>query len=371
MILEKGEMKATHTVTDPMIVYALKHGKRVTVIQRNMQNAGESVVLSYDESVSADKSGNLWEGLPPSVTLSPDQKHMAYIDSQGLKVINIETDTVRTYITTVGKSKCDDCASTWSVQFAYATYGLAQPQFSGDGEYISFLQAYYEGSAFGLINTSSGSYIPVQGAAGSYNSLHWSPVGQQYIVAETEGGYVTTGLFVSSEGNIGKARNIVPALEKPGSSTPFYGARFSPDGQKIVFIYELLGSKHVGMANPDGTGLTMIAENIEDQMPFFSRDGSSVYFLQRKNDELVLVRHALANKQKSDMVIMPVEYQRWQDEEWIKDGYLAIKGVFDEKGQTIYFGGDKTRLLVLDVENKQVIYASEPFEQFTTFLGFL
>jgi len=163
------EVKAASILEENSVIYALKNEHRVTVIQRNMQNASEAKLMEYDELDRADKSGNLWRGLPPSVSLSPDKKILAYVDTEGLKVYNLESKNTSTYIRKVDQGKCDDCAPKWAVSPMERTYALSQLHWSNDGKFISFLKAHYEGSGYGMIDTQSGEYIPLEEVGGSYN----------------------------------------------------------------------------------------------------------------------------------------------------------------------------------------------------------
>ena len=110
-----------------------------------------------------------------------------------------------------------------------------------------------------------------------------------------------------------------------------------------------------------------MVEKTDARMPFFSIDGNSVLYFQQKNGKQVLVRYNLANQSSSDLIILPSEFNSWNNAYWTKDGFLALVGISSSSGLTL--GGYSTRMLILDIANKKVVYASPMFDQFTNFAG--
>lgn len=364
--LANEEMKASAGLIEKSFIYAIKNEYRSTVYKRDIQSGTQTKILEFDESKKADKSGNLWSGLPPAIALSPNKKSLAFIDKEGLKVFDTQTQTSKTFIrkTEEGSSETD-VPPKWSESSLIGVYNLARPLWSADGKYISFLQSHYEGASLGSIDVESGTYRILQDLSGGYNNLAWSPVGHSYVKASS-GGYDGIGLYVSQT-DIAQADNITAKLGKT-EDTPFLEANFSPDGKRIVFIFEEPGgTKHVAIANNDGTNFTDLGKRSDVQTPLFSAEGNSVFFFQKKNDAYVLVRSDLAGENFSDVMILPAEFNRWENAYWTEDGFLALVGVSSISGLTM--GGDRTRMLILDLTNNKVIYASSIFEQFTTFAG--
>lgn len=364
--LAKDEVKTFSNLVENSLIYAVKNEYTSTVYKRNLQSGAQTKILSFDENRKADKSGNLWSGLPPSVALSSDRKSLAFADKEGLKVYDLQTKNTKTYIRKVSEGECENCAPKWSIDSMGGTYTLARPLWSSDEKYISFLQSHYEGSSFGVIDTVSGAYIALKNVYGGYSNLSWSSVGHSYIKASS-GGYEGTGLYISKQSNIAEADNLAPKLGKT-EDTPFLEASFSPDGKKIAFVFEEpYDVKHLAIANSDGTGFIILAEKTDARMPIFSSDGNSVLYFQKKNDKQVLVRYDLANKKSTDLIILPSEFNRWEKAYWTKDNFLALVGISASSGLTL--GGDSTRMLILDIANKKVIYVSPVFDQFTNFTG--
>lgn len=363
--LAKDEIKASSGLIENNLIYAVKNEYTTIVYRRNVQGGTQTKILEFDENRKADKSGNLWSGLPPSISLSQDGKLLAFADKEGLKVYDLQTKYTKTYIRKASEGECEECAPKWSIDLG-GTYTLARPLWSYDGKYISFLQSHYEGSSFGVIDTASGAYTALKNIYGGYSNLNWSLAGHAYVKASS-GGYEGIGLYVSIKNNIAEANNLALKLGKT-EDTPFLEANFSPNGNKIVFTFEEpYETKNLAITNTDGTGFTVLAEKTDARMPFFSSDGNSVLYFQQKNNKQILVRHDIISKSSSDLIILPVEFNRWDNAYWTKDGFLALVGISSSSGLTL--GGDSTRMVILDVANKKVIYASPVFDQFTNFAG--
>lgn len=352
-------------------IYAVKEEYRSTVYERDLQHGTQTKLFGFDEDVKADAStGNLWDGLPPNVALSPNRGKMAFIDKDGLKVRDLRTGAVKTLISEVGEPEPDcevDCPPKWSISSIVGTYHLARPLWSSDGRFISFLQALYEGASFGIIDAESGAYSALKGVGGGYSNLSWSPVGRAYVKASS-GGYEGSGLLISSQSDITQAENLALKFGMT-EETPFEDASFSPDGKKIVFaFYEPYDAKHLAIVNRDGTGFAVLAEKTDARTPVFSADGHAVLYLQKKHDRQVLVRLDLATGKPADLAILPPEFDRWEKPSWTTDGFLSLVGLSSSSALTL--GGVSARMLILDLAAKKVIYASPTHDLFTTFAGF-
>src|SRR3989344_2997526 len=206
--LAKDEVKAPSNLIENNLIYATKNEYTSTVYRRNLQSGAQTKILEFDENRKADKSGNLWSGLPPSIALSPDRKSLAFADKEGLKVYDLQTKNTKTYIRKVSEGECEDCAPKWSIDSMSGTYSLARPLWSSDGKYVSFLQSHYEGSSFGAIDTMPGAYIALKNVYGGYSNLNWSPTGHSYVKASPGGYYEGVGLYISNQSNIAEADNI-------------------------------------------------------------------------------------------------------------------------------------------------------------------
>lgn len=374
IMLAKEEIKASADLIEKNIIYAAKNKYRSTVYKRNLQNGMHTKIFEFDEHLEVNKSGNLWSGLSPNIALSPDKKNFAFIDDKGLKTYNVSTRNIKTFIrkTEEAPPESDD-PPKWSVASLFNTYILGRPLWSTDNKYISFLEGHYEGGGIGAIDVESSTYLDLP-IFGGYQNMTWSPLGHSYVKA-SGGGYEGNGLYVASKNNIKEPDNLTIPFGI-AEDTPFFEADFSPDGKKIVFTFgepenptgeESYNITHLAIANIDGTDMKILTEKIDAQMPFFSHDGNAVIYSQLKNGRNVLIEYDLTNKTMKDLIMLPSEFNEWEKMGWTKDGFLMLIGVSSSSGLTL--GGDTTRMLILDIKNKNVIYASPVFDQFTNFLG--
>ncbi len=78
--LAGGELLAVRPLSESNLVYAVKEGRRVTILQRNLSTGDERSILQYDEWHKAKHSGNAWEEQTPSAALSEAGNLLAYIE---------------------------------------------------------------------------------------------------------------------------------------------------------------------------------------------------------------------------------------------------------------------------------------------------
>lgn len=293
----------------------------------------------------------------------------------------MQSKNTKTYIRKLKEVNNDngcklDCPPKWSIEGMDNVHIIAKPLWSADGRYISVQGFALGGGGISLIDTlSSGTFDGIDAFASPYE-FNWSSSGHSYVTV-SYGSYGTdTGLYISRQDNITKVINLAPKLGKT-KDTPFFEADFSPDGRRIVFVFREPSpeepykskTKHLAMVNTDGTGFTILVEKTDVKNPFFSRDGNSVLYFQQKNGKQVLVRYDLSSKKSSDLIIFPTEFKHWNywnKPYWTKDGFLALVGV----SFSSVWGGDIARMLILDIANKKVVYASPvAFNDSTHFVG--
>ncbi len=221
----------------------------------------------------------------------------------------------------------------------------------------------------GAIDTVSGVYAKLDG---DYSDFNWSPSGHSYVEAFSAIGFdEKVGLYVSSQNNLAEADNIALKIGKT-ENTLSPEANFSPDGRKIVFTFAELeprgseGTRHLAIANIDGTGFVVLAK-AEARRPFFSSDGNSVFYIQQKSGRQVLLQHNLTDKSSTDLIVLPSEFDRFGKAYWTKDGFLALVGRSSNPLDAL--SEDSRRMLILDIAENKVVYANPAFEQFTNFVG--
>lgn len=364
--LANEETKTASNLIENYLIYATKNEYKVIVYKKNLQNGSQTKILEYNESLKATKSGNLWEGLPPNIALSPNKKQLAFIDQEGLKVLDLQANSTKVLIRQTNKPSNEEAPPQWSINSLSGTYSLARPKWSSDNRYISFLQSHYEGASFGLIDYQTGQYFSVN-LGGGYRNLTWSPTTSSFV-KPMYGGYEGTGLYISASDITKEATDLSSKFGKQGAS--FFEVNYSTDGQKLVFSYsdnEETENTTIAIVNIDGTGFAILDEKGKNQMPFFSTDGEFVFYVQNKNGQQVLIKYDLAAKKASDFAVLPSGFNSWRDMFWTKDNFLALVGISSSSGLTV--GGDNTRMVILDIQNKRIIYASPVFDQFTNFAG--
>lgn len=362
--LPDQELTSTVPLEKSDLVYAIKEDTKVTVFARKTLTGSQAKLFEYDEPKVADKGGNLWAGLPPNIALSPDKKTLAYIDQGGLQAFDLKTESSQVVIGKVQQLAFTDAPPSWSIEGLFA-YSLHRPLWSSDGQNISFLQSYTEGAGFGVINFDSGEYTSLS-IGGGYRNLAWGPTGHS-IVKGSAGAYEGIGLFFTSS-DLTSIVDISGKFVKEGTS--FFEANFSPDEKKLVFSYRdnfESDEVKVGIVNTDGSGFQSIDEgNI--QMPFFSPSGDAVLFVKELGGAQFLLSYDLDQEKSTVMATLPETYNRWVEASWTEEGFLAVTARSSSSGLVV--GGDSARLVLLDLENSEIVYASSVYEQFVNFVGF-
>jgi len=362
--LTADEYKASSNLVENNLIYAVKNEYRSVVYKRNLQNGTQIKLFEFDESNKADKSGNHWSGLPPSIALSPNKREIVFIDQEGLKLYDIQSGNTKIFIRQTVKSKNPQ----WSIGSLNGTYNLAEPLFSLNGRYISFLKAYFEGSSPGLIDSQTEQYFPINLGSCSSN-ITWSPT-ETAFVKPMQGWCEGTGLFASASDITKDAVDLSSKFSKQNAF--FSEANYSPDGKRLTFIFsdnEASSKPSVAIVNIDGSGFTIIDKIGRNSMPFFSSDSSSVFFVQQRVVDQVLVKYDLVDRISSDFAVLPAKFGSWLSVTWTKEGFLTIIG--GSLSPNLVVGGDNRRMVILDIANKKVIYTSPMFDQFTNFAGLL
>lgn len=372
ILILKDEMLTKSALAEDNLIYATKSGYISTVYKKNLQSGNEDKIFEFIENWKASNSGNHWEGSPPNMALSPDKKQIAFTDREGLKSYDLQSKNTKVFIYKVARPTGDIENKPPPPQWSESSlngknfiYNLANPQWSSDGKYITFSETQYEGMSMGAIEAESGNYISTL-CGGWGCSIAWSPLGHTYAMAYS----VSKEISISSSGNIAEKTDISGKLGITDSHWEFDDVNFSSDGQKIVFIVDM--SSKVGIvavANIDGTGFTVL-DSEGYAMPFFSLDVNSIFVIQERGDRRVLVEINIATKKAVDYAVLPSGLDVWKHIAWTKDGYLVLQGSSSVYKNGLNVGKDKTRLLILDLQNKSVVYASPVYNWSTNFAGF-
>lgn len=140
-------------VEEKFTISATKVGTHSAVFKKYVSGQVEKV-LEFEEAIAADDSGNYWASLPVSVSLSPDSTKLAYIDTQGLKIRNLNDGQEIILIERTGQVR-DSVKESYDWNPPIENAGsIHKPSWSSDGKYVSFLIAQYEGSRLGVVNVA-------------------------------------------------------------------------------------------------------------------------------------------------------------------------------------------------------------------------
>jgi TolB protein len=123
------------------------------------------------------------------------------------------------------------------------------PILSPDGKKIAYMDVIMGARAYSIINVDGSNKVDLNI---DYCKRRWSPDSQKLLCANYSAGVFT----IDSDGN-----NFVTLCEEKGCSI----AAFSPDGEKIVYIREIVeeeeGEEYLYIMNADGTGKMKLIED--------------------------------------------------------------------------------------------------------------
>ena len=367
--LPRAEMRAPKNLSVKFYLYALKKGYHVVVYKRNLSISSQMKIFEYDEGEEADNSGNYWRGLPPNMALSPDKTQLAYIDKQGLKIYELLYKRHKSLITKINIPANQEEIPEWSNKKLKDVYNLHIPRWSFDNQYISFVQSYWEGSSCGIIEIKTGKYFSPPGTG---NDLKWSPTGAYYFdPSHYYGGDIA--LWISEPENIKKQRDL---LEKFDKNIYVFEANFSPDGKKLVLLYykDYSSKNHtLSIIDTDGTNKKILHRTGIKLQSFFTPEGDEIIYIGKRNNKTLLTSYHLKTESSQELAILPSEFNRFEFVSWLKERYLVLVGISHHYTarkkirEEIYNKINRKRLFILDLKNRNVIYASPIFSYFTTF----
>lgn len=378
--LAGAELLALRPMERPILVYAVKEGRHVTVLMRNVITGEEERLLEYDERVEAQHSQNLWHELPPSVALSPAEPVLVYSEERDILSFNIGDRT--------GKILLRRGAGTGSgelIRYAWVSdsgaelccaFGLASPVVSEDGTSVVMSMTQYEGDTLGVfrLDASTACVVSQQGVT-TATSLFPAWSAQTGDLAIPSGGaYAAPGLFTAPAEDPCMEQDIAVGIHDQNAS--FRAAAWSPDGDWIAAsmlpnAFEPISANLILMRRSGLEQRVLLNEDF-NLWPLFSPDGDSVYFVRRaqwfsvesKTSES-LWRYDLTSGEANAVVDVAVGWSV-RTRGWISDRYLVL----DAYSSSCFYWSCENRLLLLDVTTGGVVYASAAAD-FTSYLGFL
>jgi hypothetical protein len=371
-----NEVFSPVSLIEPYVIYAIKTGKHVVVYKRNLIDGKQNVIFKYDEY-------GIWESLPPGIALSHNGQCFAFVDKQGLKIYNLSDGKQRNLIIRGPIPSDTESAPAWSTPshkevikagLDTGLYGIVANGWSSDGKYISYTESFYEERGEGIIELKTENLFHYNKGA---SSMSWSPSGHLLLVASSDYAYGEPGLYVVKldEMDQTEGKPVIERIDKKFGFTSnrdilFSEAMFSPDGRKITFIFRESDERQpasLAIANADGTGFQILEKNGDFYYSMFSPDSDGIFYIQKQEQRIVLRKCILASKKKIDIAVLPSDlpHSDWYLETsykvfWTKEGFLPL----------LVGNENRSRLLILDVNGKKVVYASPIFKSLPTTVGF-
>lgn len=367
------------------VSYAVKEGTTVTLYDR-FSNEEPRPFFSYEEAVSAEQTGNLWMGLPPSIAMSPDGNSLVFGAEDGLKIASLWSAGEMPVETLIEKiqdvPEGSEGAPTWSVGGMDGVYLMAQPLWSADGSTIAFMEAYYEGSGYG--------FVDVQGMRESRSEAFWSVrIEDEYLLGSTpfdfvwspvvgdnrfaktsESGYNPEGLYVLDDTATHSVTNLAERFDR--ASAYFDQVNYSQDGERLVFLTKATSDTDddvwtLAIVNVDGSGYEELYTTANIHEPMFNADASGVFFLQEVDGQTWVEEYVFATGDVSTRTILGETFGDWYDLRWedARPGLLSAVGVLHRNASFVI---EERSFVLFDLEQAsgEVLFSSSGF---TTFLG--
>jgi hypothetical protein len=371
-----NEVFSPVSLIEPYVIYAIKTGKHVVVYKRNLIDGKQNVIFKYDEY-------GIWESLPPGIALSHNGQCFAFVDKQGLKIYNLSDGKQRNLIIRGPIPSDTESAPAWSTPshkevikagLDTGLYGIVANGWSSDGKYISYTESFYEERGEGIIELKTENLFHYNKGA---SSMSWSPSGHLLLMASSDYAYGEPGLYVVKldEMDQTEGKPVIERIDKKFGFTSnrdilFSEAMFSPDGRKITFIFRESDERQpasLAIANADGTGFQILEKNGDFYYSMFSPDSDSIFYIQKQEQRIVLRKCVLASKKKADVALLPSDLppsdwllEMYHKVFWTKEGFLPL----------LAGNENKSRLLILDVNGRRLVYASPIFTLLPTVVGF-
>lgn len=364
---------------DRNLIYAVKDGQKVTVWQENLSSKNKSKLLEYEERKSSTFSGNVWQGLPPSITLSPDKKKFVYTDLEGVMMYDIDTKETTPIISKLTDANTDFEPPTWSIDKENeksGIFGFYSPKFSYDQKYLSLTVGYYEGSANGIYDFENNSFVILKGKNDQnigWHDLDWSKNNYDIVVGTGEQVYSERGLFVTSEEKFDQAENY---SSKVGEGVIYFRhPSWSSDSSKIVFSYEKEPTQNfkenpkLGIINRDGTGFkNLIADGNVNDYTLFTEEGIIYYFKDsgdNKADGVWVTNEAGTVNQQIIVSKNPEDiYQPLA----LNSNYLVILVRYKNNYEASKF---HNQIIFFDIKENKMVFEGDNLKERITFLGFI
>ncbi|MBY0456979.1 MAG: hypothetical protein K2V38_06560, partial [Gemmataceae bacterium] len=114
-------------------------------------------------------------------------------------------------------------------------------------------------------------------------NLQWSPDGKVLLFTRIHEGKMALWVMPVEGDKAGDMKRLLP-----NHTEPHFDGHWSPDGKKIVYVYDKLegtdGKLRIDVCNADGSdNLTLIPHKAFDESPRYSPDGKKVLWVSTRN----------------------------------------------------------------------------------------
>lgn len=311
---------------------------RAIVYKEDIKKGDRETVLEFDRDVAGQSVQSA------EAALSPDKKNIAYAAKDGLRLYDLAS----------GEDKLLFKKENGSDR----PFGLAKPEWSSDGRFLSFVQVFSENLQLVTIEVRHPDrFAPVRNPAGETVaglSARWAPESDLIIVPESEQKN-RPGVFVSSMEKSDAPDGLGGQVGKYEGG--FYEAAISADGTRAAFTYgngfAQMPSDILAVSDIAGGGFSVLDKEGKKALPFFSPGGKLIFFISGIEEGAPrLLSIDTETKKRREVGALPRGYGKWSDPRWLDGRYLVISG-----GSPTPDGG--AVFLMLDIENMELLHKKE------------
>lgn len=362
-----AEETLSHAFSAAHLIYATEENGHSIVWKKDVSSpsAEEEHIFEFDEASSYYQEETL-----PNVALSAEGTRLAYVDPGGIGIFDLETKSSRILADSLpqtGEKPVGEFGGACCfVHFSY-------PLWSSDGRLISVQLTQYEGVSSGIVDTSDGSACVPKWQNGRLSGMvvAWSPSGHRMVAHSADNDSSYSGLYLSDEDDPCSGDDISWVYSGQDTWNTFHEGAWSPDERLFAFSDTLAiktGREKAMLAilDVDGLSSTLIDNEEENRYPIFSPDGRLVYYIKSSSDGVSLWSYSLEEKQRAEVARLPDGHRGYQPLFWTSEGFLALLSY--ESSDQCHYQSCKNRLIVLDLNAGNVIYASAT-RDFTKFLA--
>jgi len=351
----------SHGFSARHLIYAAEENGHSVVWKRDLSasSAEEERIFEFDEAWPAEHPSEYQEQVLPYVALSWDGTRLAYVDPGGIGIFDLETKASRRLAGSLPRTTEKPVGEFGGACcFSHFSY----PLWSSDGRFISVQLTEYESMSGGVLDTSDGSACVPRWRNGNLSgvAVAWSPTGH-HLVAHSADNYSYSGLYLSDKDDPCSGDDISWVYSGQDNWNAFEEAAWSPDEKLLAFSYVLhIKTGHekamLGIMDVDGPSSTLIDNEEENRYPIFSPDGRLVYYIKSSSDGVSLWSYSVEERQREEVARLPDGHRGYKPLFWTSEGFLALLSY--ETSDQCHYQGCRDRLIVLDLNRGEVVYAS-------------